>query len=80
MGVKIDGLGMGIVNFSLQNGHNYNEFSENLCKENIAFPLLFEQDPLCAYEKILSNNTSLDRSYYYSKFEPDFLLKQLSTD
>lgn len=73
-----DSLGMNVVNLSLQNYTEYSDYARDMIKENVAFPLEIDQDPIVLYESIISSGKQLlSRDSVYAPFDGNAMKRVL---
>lgn len=73
-----DSLGMEVVNLSLQNYTEYSDYAADMIKENVAFPLEVDQDPIAQYQSIISSQKQLlSRDSVYAPFDENALQRVL---
>ncbi|NNE56074.1 MAG: hypothetical protein HKN32_08645 [Flavobacteriales bacterium] len=70
-----DALGKKVVNFSLQDYSAFSDYAEDMVKENVAYPLAFQEDPIEKLNFVENSATPLlGRTRVYGKLqEKDFL-------
>lgn len=74
-----DALGLEVVNFSLQNFTEFADYAADMIKENVAYPLNFEDDPIECYTRLISEETTLlSRESVYADFDENALQRVLT--
>ncbi len=71
-----DGLGMDVLNFSLQSFGNMQDYAREMIAEKAALPLLATENPVTKYLQMLDENQTVDnlllsRDEVYAPFKPE---------
>lgn len=62
-----DAIGLGVVNFSVQNHSNYSDYCLEMLEGGIAFPIQFDEDPIAKFYEN-SVTSAVERSFIFADF------------
>lgn len=73
-----DALGLNVINFSLQGFTEFADYAADMIKENVAYALDFDDDPIDRYTHVIAEKKPLmTRDSVYAEFEKDTIKKVL---